>query len=164
MSKKEGNPYTNNPTRLTDVIAAIQAMGNYKFYNLSFSKWAHRICGDKEQGMYWKEIFEQHPEFFRLNKDQDKASLVWRRNYTRRYDVDEEETIGKEEYGELTKEQKKRISRNPLPDSGVSTLISAAIDIHSRELDRKKASRWWVPVLVTLISVITGAIIGFTAN
>ena len=61
------NPYTNNPNRLADVIAAIQVMGTYKFYKLEFSSWADRIAGDETNGVYWKKVFEDHPEFFRLD-------------------------------------------------------------------------------------------------
>lgn len=159
MSNKVNNYYTGNPNRLADVIAAIQVMGTYKYYNLEFSEWAHRICGDREQGGYWKNIFEQHPEFFRLNKQRERASLVWRRNYQKLYDVDAEEKIRKEEYRSLTKEQKKRISRNPLTNSDISTLINTAIELHSREIDRKKDSRWWITGAIGLAGVIIGAVI-----
>ena len=40
---KSGSPYLNDDNRLGDVIAAIQAMGTYKFYKLSFDNWADRV-------------------------------------------------------------------------------------------------------------------------
>jgi hypothetical protein len=39
--------YLANSGRLADVIVAIQAMGTYKFYKLSFEGWADRITANK---------------------------------------------------------------------------------------------------------------------
>jgi hypothetical protein len=61
---------------LADVIAAIQAMGTYKFYKLPFDGWADRITADKSQADHWKNIFEEHPEFLRLDSKRERASLV----------------------------------------------------------------------------------------
>ena len=63
-------------------------METYKFYRLSFEGWADRITANKNQGLYWKNVFEQHPEFFRLDSAREKASLVWRRQYPKRFHVD----------------------------------------------------------------------------
>jgi len=43
------SPYLNDTGRLADVIAAIQAMGTYKFYKLDFEGWADRITANKNQ-------------------------------------------------------------------------------------------------------------------
>lgn len=67
------NPYTSNSSRLANVIAAIQVLGTYKFYKSDFSDWAERIEGDKSKGNYWKNIFIEHPEFFRINSTGTKA-------------------------------------------------------------------------------------------
>lgn len=159
MSKSQKNPYTENDNRLADVIAAIQVMATYKFYKRDFSRWAERIEGKDERGIYWKNIFEQHPEFFRLDSNQEKASLVWRRNYQKLYDVDEEEKISRDTYKGLTATEKERISRTPLTNSDISTLINTAINIHSGELDHKKDSRWWISGAIGLAGVILGAVI-----
>jgi hypothetical protein len=159
MSKNQKNPYTENNNRLADVIAAIQVMGTYKFYKLDFSGWADRIEGKEDRGSYWKSIFEQHPEFFRLDSRQERASLVWRRNYQKLYDVDEETKISRAAYKCLTDDQKTRISRTPLTNSDISTLISTAINLHGRELDHKKDSRWWISGAIGLAGVIIGAVI-----
>ncbi len=159
MNSKENSPYTDNPNRLSDVIAAIQVMGTYKFFKLEFSEWAHRISGDREKGNHWKQIFEQHPEFFRLNRPRTHASLAWRRTYRKHYDVDADATLSKEACLNLTKEQKKRISRSPLSNDDISTLINTAINLHARELDRKKDSRWWITGIIGLAGVILGALI-----
>jgi len=164
MSKNNENPYTTNPNRLADVIAAIQVMGTYKFYKLEFSGWADRIAGDDENGDYWKKIFEEHPEFFRLDRGRKRASLVWRRNYQKLYDVDKEMKISRDEFKALTPEQKQRVSRNPLTNSDVTTLVNTAINLHSREIEHKKDSRWWISGVIGLLGVIIGAIIKAIAD
>src|SRR5688500_18588789 len=75
----------NDPGRLGDVVAAIQAMGTYKFYKLPFDGWADRISGDSSKGDHWKTVFLEHPEFFRFDSKREKASLVWRRQYPKRF-------------------------------------------------------------------------------
>jgi len=76
MTDSTNSPYLGDSNRLADVIAAIQAMSTYKFYKLSFDAWADRISGDSSRADYWRIIFEQHPEFFRLDTERAKASLV----------------------------------------------------------------------------------------
>ncbi len=159
MFKPNNNPYTNNNNRLADVIAAIQVMGTYKFYKLDFAGWADRIEGNESNGGYWKTIFEQHPEFFRLDSGRNKASLVWRRNYQKLYDVDKEEKITREHYKTLNTKQKDRVSRNPLTNSDISTLVDTAINLHSGEINHKKDSRWWITGAIGLAGVIIGALI-----
>jgi hypothetical protein len=164
MDKIQRNPYTQNDNRLADVIAAIQVMGSYKFYKLDFSEWADRIEGKVENGEYWKLIFQQHPEFFRLDRKEERASLVWRRNYQKLYNVDQEEKITREAYRALTDELKQRISRTPLTNEDISTLLNTAINLHSREIDHKKDSRWWISGAIGLAGVILGAIINAFAG
>jgi hypothetical protein len=103
------SPYLANSGRLADVIAAIQAMGTYKFYKLSFEGWADRITANKNQAFYWKNVFEQHPEFFRLDSAREKASLVWRRQYPKRFHVDLEKHLSVEKFKALPDDQKGRV-------------------------------------------------------
>jgi hypothetical protein len=164
MKQRPDRPYTDNENRLADVIAAIQVMATYKFYKLDFSGWADRIAGDQDQADYWRKIFEQHPEFFRLQRGRMKASLVWRRSHQKLYDVDREEKISREEFRALTDEAKQRISRTPLTNSDISTLINTAINLHSREIEHKKDSRWWITGAIGLVGVILGAVINALAG
>src|SRR5688572_11696971 len=98
-NSKEGlSPYLNSPGRLGDVIAAIQAMATYKFYKLDFEKWADRITGGEGTSEHWRRVFEEHPEFFRLDGARQRASLVWRRQKQKRYHVDRERVLTSEEY------------------------------------------------------------------
>jgi len=157
---KTNSPYLSDTNRLADVIAAIQAMGTYKFYKLDFADWADRITGDKTKAAYWQNIFEQHPEFFRLDNKKGKASLVWRRQYPKRFNVDQNSVITKEEFYALPDEAKNRISRTPLQADTIQALITTAIDIHSRALEHQQDKRWLVTLLLSGIIGLAGALIG----
>lgn len=157
------SPYLSDPNRLADVIAAIQAMATYKFYKLDFDNWADRIAADKSQAAHWKRVCEEHPEFFRLDTERTRASLVWRRQRQKRFDVDSDAQITKAEYETRDDAGRTRISRTPLNTSEVGTLIEAAIALHSRALDHRRESRWWVPLaigVVAAISGLAGAVVG----
>lgn len=162
LIKAASSPYLADAARLGDVIAAIQAMATYKFYKLSHEDWADRIAADKAQCDKWKQIFLQHPEFFRLDSAREKASLVWRRQFPKRFDVDEMRVISNDEYEVLTDVQKLRISRVPLAASDIKTLIDTAVNLHSRALEEQKDRRWWVALASAgggLVGSITGALL-----
>jgi len=157
------SPYLSDPNRLADVIAAIQVMSIYKFYKLPFSEWADRINADFARGSYWQNIFEQHPEFFRLDGQRERASLVWRRQYPKRFQVDEERVLTKEEYDSLDDQAKERVSRVRLTPADIKTLVDTAINLHARALEEQKERRWWLPlasVVGGLIGGVLGALIG----
>lgn len=153
------SPYLADPNRLGDVIAAIQAMAVYKFYKLPFSGWADRISADEKQAERWKAIFLQHPEFFRLDSARAKASLVWRRQFPKRFDVDAERVLSVTEYAALTSEQKVRVSRTPLAPADIKALVDTAVSLHSRALEHEKDKRWWI-ALASAAGGLIGAIIG----
>lgn len=141
-------------------MSAIQAMGSYKFYKRDFAGWSKAICGDANQADFWKAVILEHPEFFRLNTEKDKASLVWRRNYPRNYHVDKHKTLTDIELSNLGEDDRKnRVSRMPLSSSDISVLIDTAIDLHSRQLERKKDKLWWRSSLVGILGVIVGVLI-----
>lgn len=138
------SPYLKDPSRLSDVIAAIQAMAVYKFYKLTFEGWADRISADKSQADKWRKIFVEHPEFFRLDGERKKASLVWRRQFPRRYDVDAERILTIDEYEALSPEKSALVSRIPLTPSDIKALVDTAVNLHSRALEFQKDKRWWI--------------------
>lgn len=150
------SPYLENENRLADVIAAIQVLGSYKFYKLDFDVWADRIVGDSSKAEHWKTVFEQHPEFFRLDVPRKKASLVWRRQHQKLFDVDSEDTISREKYWELTDEERNRISRTPLNSDEIGSLIGTAVNMHDHALMRQRDSRWWVPLGSSFIGAVLG--------
>jgi hypothetical protein len=157
------SPYLSDSNRLADVIAAIQAMASYKVYKLDFEHWADRICADETQASHWRQVFEEHPEFFRLDAARERVSLVWRRQSQKRYGVDVEAPLSKEDYDSRDAAGKARISRSPLSATEISTLIETAINLHSRALDHKRESRWWVPVAVAAVGAaagLMGAVVG----
>ncbi|HWC98451.1 MAG TPA: hypothetical protein VG456_16945, partial [Candidatus Sulfopaludibacter sp.] len=116
------SPYLSSG-RLGDVIAAIQTMATYKFYKMDFEGWSDRISADKSRAEHWKRVFEDHPEFFRLDGEKNKASLVWRRQYPKRYSVDTLSEMSKDEYERLDVSAKARVSRVPLSAGDIKTLI-----------------------------------------
>ena len=154
------SPYLADSGRLADVIAAIQAMGTYKFYKLPFEGWADRITANKNQALYWKNVFEQHPEFFRLDSAREKASLVWRRQYPKRFHVDLEKRLSVEEFKALTDDQKNRVSRDPLTPGDIKALVDTAINLHSRALESEHERKWWIPLASSAIGGLFGAILG----
>ncbi|KAF5430553.1 hypothetical protein C5S42_00275 [Candidatus Methanomarinus sp.] len=164
MAKMSSSPYLNDPQRVADVIAAIQVMAVYKFYKLDFARWAERISADSSQASHWQKVFEEHPEFFRLDTKKAKASLVWRRQHPKRYHVDKELELSKEELTQLLSDEKdSRVSRRPLSPDDINTLITTAINLHSRALEEQKERRWWYNLIVTVfvaIASLIGAAIG----
>lgn len=138
------SPYLRDPTRLGDVIAAIQAMATYKFYKLPFAGWSDRISADESQAEKWRMVFLEHPEFFRLDSEREKASLVWRRQFPKRYDVDAVKVLTNEEYEQLSPEAKLRVSRVPLSSADIKALVDTAVNLHSRALEHHKDKRWWI--------------------
>ncbi len=161
MNGKTTSPYLADPNRLADVIAAIQAMATYKFYKLDFAGWADRVTGDKTAAAaaHWRKVFEAHPEFFRLDAKRERASLVWRRQHQKRYDVDAARVLTAVEYDALPESGRNRISRNLLASAEISTLINTAIDLHSRALEHSKERRWWIPIVAAAMGF-AGAVLG----
>lgn len=153
------SPYIKNENRLSDVLAAIQVMGVYKFYKLTFEEWADRIVGDKAKGGYWRDVFNDHPEFFRLDQSRTKASLVWRRSYPKIFNVDTGTSITKDDYLNLSEQGKMRISRSPLSNNDIQTLISSAINLSNIAQEAKKNKEWWKPALFALLGVIMGSLL-----
>lgn len=117
------------------------------------------FSGDKSEGGHWREIFEEHPEFFRLDRERKMASLVWRRQYPKRYHVDREVRLSVEEVGALSPDEITRIARDPLSPSDIKTLIDAAVSLHARAIEMQRERRWWIP-LFSSIGGLLGAIVG----
>lgn len=160
METLRRSPYITNAMRLADVIAAIQAMGVYRFHMCSFEKWAERISGDASKAAYWQRVFEQHPEFFRLDTTKRLASLVWRRQFPKRYDVVRERRLSEEEYAALPPKERKNISRAPLLPGDIQALIETAISLHARAVELQRERRWWASLVSSALGGLGGAILG----
>jgi hypothetical protein len=152
------NPYLREG-RLAEVIAAITALGNYRYYKLSFEQCAERIADRPQDAERWGQILAEHPEFFRVNQAERKASLVWRRQHPRRYDPRQSRELTREQVDSLAPGEVDRLSRRPLGDSEVTALIEVAVQLHERALEHKKATRWWVPI-ATAVLAFGGALAG----
>lgn len=154
------SPYVTDPNRLGDVVAAIQTMGTYKFYKRPFDKWADRIAADPAQSTRWQRIFREHPEFFRLDSSCTQASLVWRRQFPKRWDVDAQRPVTAEEYRDIVATQAfGRLSRAPLSANDIKTLIDTAVSLHSHALERERDKRWWIPFF-SAVGAVVGSLIG----
>jgi hypothetical protein len=152
------NPYLT-PGRLSDVIAAITALGAYRYYKLTFQGCAERIANRPEEAERWGKVLCEHPEFFRVSHEGKLASLVWRRQDPKRFDARRSTEITREEYDALTDEQKLNVSRRPLDASEITSLISIAVNLHERALEHQKERRWWVPIVTSGLAFL-GALIG----
>ncbi len=159
MSKMSKSPYLY-PTRLAEVIASIQVLGVYKFYKLKFDQWQRRIDGipSDERAKHWETIFKEHPEFFRIDSKEQKASLVLRRTFNKLYNVDNGNLITRDVYETLTNEDRERISRRPLTSEEMLTLVNTATQLHDRAIAQRQERRWWFDLLIGLIGVIVGAL------
>lgn len=150
------NPYLNDG-RLPDVIAAITALGTYKFYKLDAKGWADRISGRQKGADHWTAVFDEHPEFFRRAAENEKFSLVWRRQFPRNYDVDAEAEVGADHH--VSGEAYDRTSRRPLEPSELTALIDVAVNLHKAALDQVGSRRWWIPLVAAGLSFL-GALVG----
>lgn len=150
------SPYLANSNRLADVIAAIQALGTYKFYKLTFEDWADRITGDRSKGPHWRKVFEDHPEFFRLDAKRERASLVLRRQRQKLYHVDDLQMWTREQYLAADDHQKARVSRSPLTPEEIGTLVDVAINLHSRASESARDRRWLFPPLLAFAGALAG--------
>lgn len=150
------SPY-KKPGRLSDVVAAITALGTYKFYKLDAQGWADRISGGQKAGEHWVAVFQDHPEFFRRALDVDKYSLVWRRQLPRNFDVDaEKEVLGDHNVAGRPYD---RISRRPLAPTELTALIGIAVNLHQAAMTLDQSRRWWLPLVAAVLGFL-GAVVG----
>ena len=166
MMASRRTPYLDEPQRLAEVIAAIQAMSSYKFYKLGFAPWAVRIFGDEARADQVRRICRDPPEFFRIDTTGDKASLVARRQRRRVYHVDLERNLSSDDDDQAlyhAAKSKGRLSRSPLSSDETAALIATAIELHARELEQSASRKWWLPLATAVVSALAalgGAAVG----
>ena len=120
-------PYTN-PNRLADVMALIQVLALHRYGDRSEKGLTEEVQASPRSGSTWKEIAQEHPEFFRVDEAEKLGvSLVARHVLPR-------DGEGKRE----------------LPPDFVSMLLQTAINLHDRQMDR--AYRWtvYIPIIVAV--------------
>jgi len=116
------------PGRLADVMALIQVLALHKYRHRSDKGLTDTMPGTPRSASTWKEIAQQHPEFFRVNENEELGlSLVSRH------------VLPKNEEG-----------RRELPSDFVAILLQTAINLHDRQLDRARYLRAYIPIIVAV--------------
>lgn len=154
-------PYLR-PNRLADVIAAIQFMSLNVRSSQPCERWAYYISGDTSKADHWRQVFNEHPEFFRKSADnEDHYALIWRRASPRLFYRKEDRLLTKPEFDGLPVEGRTFVSRVRVPEAEIKTLVDIAIELHSNAREQQTDWRWWVPivagVVATLVAVVVGA-------
>lgn len=155
------SPYLEYDWRLADVIATLQVMGTYPWASRLVDKWTEKL-GNPISGANWKQIFQEHPEFFRLNNDY--ASLRWRHGSDRTYDADKGRELPESERKSLNKEEEDNLTRKPLDSNQIETLVNTAIELRSRAVAHAQEKRWMPPSLFGLLGIIIGVIMQAALN
>ena len=155
------SPYLE-PNRLADLLAAIQSMSLFQSYRAHIREWSDLISGNEGRAAYWQRVFDDHPEFFRKSGTHtDHYALVWRRAQNRRYHSRLHRYVTEEEYDVLPVEEKRRyMSRAPVPEAQIKTLMDTAINLHQRAVESSRDWRWWVAPAVAAGGSFVGAIVG----
>jgi hypothetical protein len=106
---------------------------------------------------YWEAVFKEHPEFFRVNSRDNKASLVWRPQFPRNFNVDDiKETVPDDEIHGTAED---RVSRKPLDAEQITALIDVAVKLHDRALEEHKARKWWIPLVTAAFAFVGGLLV-----
>lgn len=151
--------YLANQHRLTDLIAAIQAMGSYRYSSRTVDKW-EQILKKPKSSESWVTIFREHPEFFRASwRDKGEHQLVLRRAQDKVYDTNTGALITVAQYFALSEPQRSIYSRKPLSNEQIISLIEIAVKLQNQAVARRQELRWWIPVLTGLLGVAAGAIV-----
>ena len=146
------------PGRLPDVIAALTALGTYRYYKIDYEKCAEKIANRPQNSQKWKKILAEHPEFFR-DSDGVRVSLIWRRQFQKRYSPVRQKELAYDEYVSLADSEKALLSRRPLDALELTSLIKLAVELHARALDEEKAAKWWVPLMQGALGI-GGVLVG----
>ena len=127
--KSKELPYTK-PNRLADVLALIQVLALAKYRHRSDNGLTNTMQGAPRSGSSWKEIAQQHPEFFRVDDaDQFAISLV------------STHVLPKDANG-----------NRELPSDFLSILFQTAINLHDREQNRAHHWNVYIPIVVAIVA------------
>ena len=149
--------YLKHQSRLSDVVAAIQILGTYKFASRKIEEWEKALGRTPASAITWLEVFREHPEFFRINDEW--ISLVWRRASEKTFDTRTGQELTKEQLDRLTTDEQRKVTRAPLTTDQVTALIEVAIKLQGQAIARRSELRWWVPLLIGAIGVAIGALL-----
>ena len=110
----------------------------------------------------WRQVFMEHPEFFRFHDEPAKtwAAMRWRWALDRDYDPASGRSLSFDELQTASKEQRERLTRPPLTPEQIETLMSTAVKLHATAIERARHARWWIPVVIPAITTIVGILLG----
>jgi hypothetical protein len=163
---RQDKPYLKS-NRLADLIAALQVMGSHERPEAKIARWAERFeaSADPQRVARWRAIFTEHPEFFLVYelRGEEKAALRWR--YARKYfDSKTNEEFTPAEAAALEPERQELLTSKPLDQSQLQTLISTAIELHSKSIAERQEGRWLRQSIITtglgLVSTVVGVLLG----
>lgn len=119
--------------RLEDVLALIQVLALDEHAHRSDNGLAEELQGTPSSARTWMEIARAHPEFFRVGRSGNHVvSLVARH-------------VGPKQG---------QSGRKPLDPDFVGRLLSAAIELHDRQVRREERWAAYIPLLVAVIAAI----------
>jgi hypothetical protein len=136
-------------------------MALHEKYRKSCTDWADWISGETSRSDYWKQILDDHPEFFRRSSVSEDYALIWRRALPGRYNFETQSMVTNKEYGALTEQEKQKVGRPPVPEAQIKTLIDMAINLHGEALEASRDWRWWIAPAVSFAGSFVGAIVAF---
>jgi hypothetical protein len=125
--------------RLSDVIALIQVLALDEHTHRSLNGLTSELQGTPKSGGTWVTIAEDHPEFFRFNKEKhDKEGA----------DAHTISLAGRH----VMKENAEGIRE--LPVDFVMKLIDTAIELHDKQKERADWWKVWLPFVAVIITVL----------
>ncbi len=136
FARKEDKQYLEIG-RLADVLALIQVLALDLHAHRSESGLQEELQGSPRSANTWEKVARRHPEFFRVRQEgEHRVSLIARH------------VLPKTEQG--TRE---------LPSEFAGQLITAAVDLHDRQLRRSERWTYLVPIWVALIAGIFATLV-----
>lgn len=154
------SPYLKD-WRLADVIAALSVMGRYPYSSRPAEDWADRLDVPRS-GTSWRQVFDEHPEFFRVsNEEEGWASLRLRHGFDRTYSVLRQRELSFEELSQISPESEayKDLTRRPLTPEEIESLTQIAISLHARAIAHEGERRWLTPLLFALLGTVLGVVL-----
>jgi hypothetical protein len=131
-------------------------MGAYAWASRKTGSWSEKL-GKPLSAPNWNEIFEEHPEFFRVSGEW--VSLRWRHGYDRNFSVELARELSRAEVETLTDDQKENVTRKALTSDQIEALMRTAIELHSRAIAHAQERRWLTPLLFGLLGTIIGVVL-----
>jgi hypothetical protein len=109
-------------------MALIQVLALHEYRYRSNQGLTIDMQGPPQSGSSWKEVAQQHPEFFRVNEDDKLGICLIARHVLPKDENDKRE----------------------LPSGFISLLLQTAINLHDRQLDRAQHLRVYIPIVVAI--------------